>query len=265
MSPKLELQDVTITYPGSKNKPPYTAVANIHFKVLPGEFICVVGPSGCGKTTILNAIAGLVAPTKGKVLIDGQISDKPGRNRSVVFQQASLFPWRTALQNVAYGLELNHVKKADALEKAKQLLELVGLSKFGHHYPSQLSGGMQQRVNLARALATEPDILLLDEPFGALDAQTREFMQIELLRIWQETRKTALLITHDIGEAVFLADRVIVLSAGPGQVKEIVPIEIPRPRDLKIKHSAAFHDYERQIWELIASEYAKIGGAFGAG
>ncbi len=264
MAPKLELHDVTITYPGSKDKQPYTAVTNINFKVAPGEFICVVGPSGCGKTTVLNAIAGLVAPTRGSVMIDGQISDRPGRNRSVVFQQASLLPWRTALQNIAYGLELNKVNKAEALEKSKELLNLVGLSKFGSHYPSQLSGGMQQRVNLARALATDPDIILLDEPFGALDAQTREFMQTELLRIWQSTKKTALLITHDIGEAVFLADRVIVLSAGPGQIKEIVSIDIPRPRDLHVKHTPKFHDYERQIWEFIENEYAKIGGAFGA-
>lgn len=264
MEPKLELQDVTVTYPGSKDRQPYTAVSNINFKISPGEFICIVGPSGCGKTTVLNTIAGLVSPTDGSILIDGKVSHNPGRNRSVVFQQASLLPWRTALQNIAYGLELNKAKKEEALEKSNYLLHLVGLSKFADHYPSQLSGGMQQRVNLARALATDPDIILLDEPFGALDAQTREFMQLELLRIWQETRKTAILITHDIGEAVFLADRVIVLSAGPGQIKEIVPIEIDRPRDLHVKHSPLFHDYERKIWEFIENEYAKIGGAFGA-
>jgi NitT/TauT family transport system ATP-binding protein len=231
------------------------AVDGATLDVRPGEFVSIVGPSGCGKTTFLNAVDGLLPISRGALELNGTPITSPGPDRAMVFQQASLLPWRTVLGNVAYGVEMqNRVSKAERIARSRQFIKLVGLEGFEDSYPTELSGGMQQRVNLARALATDPEMLLLDEPFAALDAQTREFMQRELLRIWGETRKTALFITHDIKEAVYLADRVLVFTRRPGRVKTCVQVDLPRPRDLAIKRDPHFIDYEDAIWRSIEEE-----------
>jgi NitT/TauT family transport system ATP-binding protein len=217
--------------------------------------VSIVGPSGCGKTTFLNAVDGLLPITSGSLELNGEAISKPGPDRAMVFQQPSLLPWRTVLGNVVYGLEMQgRTSKAERAERARELIYLVGLGGFEHAFPTELSGGMQQRVNLARALATDPDMLLLDEPFAALDAQTREFMQSELLRIWGETRKTALFITHDIKEAVYLADRVLVFTKRPGRVKACVDVDLARPRELSVKREPRFLEYEDEIWNHIEEE-----------
>ena len=233
------------------------AVDGVTLDIADGEFVAIVGPSGCGKTTFLNAVDGLLPLTTGSLTLDGRQIDRPGHDRAMVFQQPSLLPWRTVTANVMYGIELIQIPKEEARSRAKRFVDLVGLEGFAESYPLELSGGMQQRVNLARALAVDPEVLLLDEPFAALDAQTRETMQQELLRIWNQTRKTAVFITHDIVEAVYLADRVIVFTARPGRVKEIVNVDIPRPRDLRVKREPTFVEIERRIWESIREESAR--------
>lgn len=253
---KLEAKDVSISYTlrdGNK----VLAVTDFTMQVKEGEFICIVGPSGCGKSTTIGAIAGFLPVEKGEILLDGSLIKGTGRDRGVVFQQASLFPWRTSLDNVTYGLELAGESKEKRKEIGMELLKLVGLEAFAHNYPAQLSGGMQQRVNLARALAIEPSLLLMDEPFGALDAQTREVMQQELLRIWKTLGKTVILVTHDIGEAVYLGDRVLVMSSRPGRVTQEISINLPRPRALDVKRSAEFQAIEREIWSYIVDEGEK--------
>jgi NitT/TauT family transport system ATP-binding protein len=252
---KLRAVDVTIHYWIERSARPFLAVDRATLEISPGEFVSIVGPSGCGKTTFLNAVDGLLPITSGSLELNGQAIHRPGPDRAMVFQQPSLLPWRTVLGNVVYGLEMQgRTSKAERAERARALIHLVGLDGFEQAYPTELSGGMQQRVNLARALATDPDVLLLDEPFAALDAQTREFMQSELLRIWGDTRKTALFITHDIKEAVYLADRVMVFSKRPGRVKACVDVELPRPRELGIKREARFLEYEDAIWNHIEEE-----------
>ena len=213
-----------------------------------------MGGSGSGKTTLLRIVDRLIPPSSGQVLIDGKVVERPGGQISFVFQQDCLMPWRRVLGNATYGLDLRGVAKSDAQERARKYLDLVGLSGFERYYPHQLSGGMRQRVNLARALAVEPDILLMDEPFAALDAQTRELMQIELLRIWKQTGKTILFVTHQLDEAVFLADRVVALSARPGSIREVLDIDIPRPRDIEIKRTTHFQDYVSRLWHLIEAD-----------
>jgi NitT/TauT family transport system ATP-binding protein len=246
---------VSIHYWIERQNRPFAAVDGATLDVRSGEFVAIVGPSGCGKTTFLSAVDGLVPISGGVLELNGASISKPGPDRAMVFQQASLLPWRTVLGNITYGLEMQgRMPKAERRAHAQALVELVGLSGFESAYPLELSGGMQQRVNLARALATDPELLLLDEPFAALDAQTREFMQGELLRIWGETRKTALFITHDIKEAVFLADRVLVFSRRPGRVKECVEIDLPRPRELGLKRTPGFLAYEDTIWRSIEEE-----------
>ncbi|MBV9329608.1 MAG: ABC transporter ATP-binding protein [Chloroflexi bacterium] len=247
--------NVTIHYWIERSARPFLAVDGATLEVSPGEFVSIVGPSGCGKTTFLNAVDGLQAISGGSLELNGRAIVKPGPDRAMVFQQPSLLPWRTVLGNVVYGLEMQgRTSRAQRAERARELIQLVGLGGFEHAFPTELSGGMQQRVNLARALATDPDMLLLDEPFAALDAQTREFMQSELLRIWGETRKTALFITHDIKEAVYLADRVMVFTKRPGRVKACVDVDLPRPRELTIKREARFLEYEDAIWNHIEEE-----------
>jgi NitT/TauT family transport system ATP-binding protein len=252
---KLRATDVTIHYWIERSARPFLAVDGATLDVRPGEFVSIVGPSGCGKTTFLNAVDGLQPISGGTLELNGRPIERPGPDRAMVFQQASLLPWRTVLGNVIYGLELQGgTSKRERASRARQFIQMVGLAGFEDAFPTELSGGMQQRVNLARALATDPEMLLLDEPFAALDAQTREFMQRELLRIWGATRKTALFITHDIKEAVYLADRVMVFTRRPGKVKKCVEIDLPRPRELSVKRDQRFLEYEDEIWSSIEEE-----------
>jgi NitT/TauT family transport system ATP-binding protein len=227
----------------------------ISFRIMPGEFVSVLGPSGCGKTTILKIIAGLVAPTSGAVKVEGSLVTGPQRKIGLVFQVPALMKWRTALQNVLLPGEILGLDRKASQQRARALLDLVGLADFASRYPQELSGGMQQRVGIARALAHDPDILLLDEPFSALDIMTRNQLNIELLRIWSERRKTSLLITHSIPEAVFLSDRVVVLSPRPARILDVVPIELPRPRDARVRVSPEFTEIVARIGRLIGLEY----------
>ncbi|MBI2959063.1 MAG: ABC transporter ATP-binding protein [Betaproteobacteria bacterium] len=254
---KLRAADVSLEYVNQRTGNRRLALDRVSLEVSSGEFVCIVGPSGCGKTTFLNCADGLLPITSGTLTLDGKQIVGPGRGRSMVFQHASLLPWRTVLGNIIYGLEIQGSRRSKAIEHAREFVELVGLAGFEDAYPYELSGGMQQRVNLARALATDPEVLLLDEPFAALDAQTREFMQLELLKIWRRTQKTALFITHQVSEAIYLADRVIVFSARPGSVKETVAIDLPRPRPLRLKRDSRFLRYEDAIWDLIEVEARK--------
>lgn len=258
-SPKLVIQDLEKTFVSTRDTEPIWALKSIDLEVCDGEFMCIVGPSGCGKSTLLNCIDGLIQPSSGRILIDGNEIRRPGKDRAMVFQSASLFPWRSVMGNVLYGLEIQKVPNSEAFERAKRFIELVGLAGFEKHYPRELSGGMQQRVNLARALVCDPEILLLDEPFANLDAQTREFMQAELLRIWRVNTKTAIFITHNINEAVYLSDRVVVMTVRPGQIKETVAVDIPRPRHLAIKRDPSFLSIEKYIWDLVRKEVEKMG------
>lgn len=223
----------------------------IELSVPEGQFTAFVGPSGCGKTTLLRIIAGLEPASEGEVRIDGQVVDRPSSDRGFVFQTDNLLPWRSVLANARLGHELNNTTSRTELAHTKELLRLVGLRGFESHYPSQLSGGMRQRVNLARALAIDPTLLLMDEPFSALDAQTREIMQTELLRIWEQGHKTVLFVTHQIDEAIFLSDRVVVFARNPGRINEIIDVELPRPRALSIKRTPEFVSYVDHIWSLI--------------
>jgi NitT/TauT family transport system ATP-binding protein len=230
------------------------ALRDITIGIAAGEFVSIVGASGCGKTTFLRMVDGLIEPTSGSILIDGQSVTGPGSNRAFVFQRDSLFPWRSVLQNTVFGPEVRGDAMPAARGLARKFLELVGLEGFDRYFPHEMSGGMRQRVNLARALTFNPDVLLMDEPFAALDAQTREIMQAELLRIWQEARKTVLFVTHQIDEAVFLSDRVLVFTVRPGRLKQIITIDLPRPRALEIKRTPQFIRYVDEIWRLIEEE-----------
>jgi NitT/TauT family transport system ATP-binding protein len=207
------------------------ALHDISLSIEEREFVCFVGPSGCGKTTLLRIIAGLEEPSQGGVYLDGEMIRGPSPERGMVFQEYSLFPWRTVLDNVAFGLELKGQPREERYERCQQYLKMVGLEGFENRFPHELSGGMKQRVAIARALVNDPRALLMDEPFGALDAQTRNIMQSELLRIWEEERKTVVFVTHSVDEAIFLGDRIVMISARPGQVKDIVDIDLPRPRN----------------------------------
>ncbi len=256
---KLDAKDVVIEYYTPRTGRRVLAVDHLNLQIHEGEFLAICGPSGCGKTTFLNAVDGLLPINSGEIRLDDRVITKPGHDRAMVFQQASLLPWRTVFKNVAYGLELRGQTGKEARERVQRFISLVGLEGFEEAYPHELSGGMQQRANLARALAADPEILLMDEPFAALDAQTREFMQQELLRIWNADRKTVLFITHQIDEAIFLADRVVVMTARPGRVKAIFDIDIPRPRNLHVKRDPVFLKYLDDIWTLIEEEVRKSG------
>jgi NitT/TauT family transport system ATP-binding protein len=242
--PTLVVQNLRLGHATQKKRDYTLACDDLSFQVERGEFIAIVGPSGCGKTTFLSAVAGLLPIASGRLELDGRQIDGPGPERSLVFQQASLFPWRTVRRNIEFSLEAEGKKRADSEQRVRDMITLVGLDGADDKFPGELSGGMSQRVNLARALVTDPELLLLDEPFAALDAQTREVMQQELTRIWQagagSVGKTAIFITHDVPEAVLLADRVIVFSAGPAHLVETVTVDLPRPRDVALKRDRRF-------------------------
>ena len=229
------------------------ALQDIHFAIEENEFVVVVGPSGCGKTTLLNIIARLLSPSSGQVIIEGgHIDSNP--HTAIVFQEFALFPWRTVLKNIVYGLEEQGLVKAEQTEIAQKYIGMVGLQGFENKYPHQLSGGMKQRVAIARALATDPWLLMMDEPFSALDAQTRMLMQYEISRIWEETQKSFLYITHHIQEAVFLGDRVVVLSRRPGRILDIVRINLPRPRSEHLLKEKSYLEYVDQIWGYVKDQ-----------
>ena len=250
--PKLVAEDVGVTYQSRGRET--AAVAGVNLTMADGEFVAIVGPSGSGKSTFLMAVDGLIPLSAGCITVNGRTVTRPGPDRSVVFQDASLLPWRTVLGNVTYGLELAHRPKKEREEIGRALLNVTGLSGFETFYPRQLSGGMQQRVNIARALAADPEVLLLDEPFSGLDAQTRETMQGELLKIWDERKKTAIFVTHQIDEAVYLADRVIAFSARPARIVAEWKVPFERPRPLELKQSQEGRDLEREIWHVVRSE-----------
>jgi NitT/TauT family transport system ATP-binding protein len=236
---------------GEKRKE-FRAIDNITLRVRDGEFVTIVGPSGCGKSTFLDILAGLSDPTSGEIFIDGQRVTGPSLDRGIVLQGYALFPWRTVRQNIEYGLEIKKTPKKERRGISARFVELVGLTGFEDHFPHELSGGMKQRVALARALAYDPKVLLLDEPFAAVDAQTREILQDELLGIREKTKKTIVFITHSIEEAVFLADLVVVLSPGPGTVRAVVPVDLPRPRRIRdTRNSIDFNRISGEVWNLL--------------
>jgi NitT/TauT family transport system ATP-binding protein len=224
------------------------------FIVHDGEFVTVIGPSGCGKSTLLHIMGGFIQAEAGTIQVHGRRVNGPGPDRGMMFQEFALFPWKTVAGNVAWGLETRNFPRDKIVAVVEKHLEMIGLTEFRNHYPAELSGGMKQRVALARVLAFDPEVLLMDEPFGALDAQTREAMQEELTRLWERTGKTIVFVTHDIDEAVYLGDRVVVLTARPGRIREEIRIDLPRPRGLEIKKSAQCHEYRNYIWDLIRSE-----------
>jgi NitT/TauT family transport system ATP-binding protein len=229
---KVGLNDICLSY-GTQSGERLLALDHINLQVRAGEFLCIVGPSGCGKSTLLHLIAGLHSQTSGEVLVDGNPVQGPGTDRILIFQEHGLFPWLTVAENVEFGMKMKGVPKAERLEKMRHYLRLVHLAKFEKSYIHQLSGGMRQRVAIARALATEPDVLLMDEPFAALDAQTRDLLHDELERIWAETGRTIIFVTHNVREAIRLGDRVVLLTFRPGRVKNLFPVDLPRPRSLE--------------------------------
>jgi len=246
----------------------FTALEDITLDVRPGEFLSLVGPSGCGKSTLLDLLGGLTKPTSGRILLDGQPIEGPARDRGIVFQQYALFPWRTAAQNVEFGLDIAGLKAKERRERALHYLELVGLSAFAERYPHELSGGMKQRVAIARSLAYDPEVLLMDEPFAALDAQTRETLQGELLRIWRTTGKTILFITHGIDEAVVLGQRVAVMTSRPGRIKQVVEVpEALRSETEDVRSLPEFGPVRHEVWSLLREEVLKaqqLAGGTGA-
>jgi NitT/TauT family transport system ATP-binding protein len=248
MTALLEIKGLTKSF--SVKGKTFEALHDVNLSVGDKEFMCLLGPSGCGKTTLLRIMAGLERPTSGAVLLDGEPIEGPGPQRGMVFQEYSLFPWRTILDNVAFGLELKGVSKDERNGKARKYLKAVGLEEFENSYPHELSGGMKQRVAIVRALVNNPKALFMDEPFGALDAQTRNVMQAELLRIWQEQQKTVVFVTHSVDEAIYLADRVVIMSARPGQICEILDIEVPRPR---VRTSSEVNRYRQRILQDLKS------------
>ncbi len=245
----LEVKDLNKVYQSANGET--VALRNVNFKTHRREFVCVIGPSGCGKSTLIRILAGLESHTSGQVLLDNKPVSGPGRDRGMVFQGYTLFPWRTVRENVMFGLQMNNIGKSEAGREADQWLELVGLEKFASAYPHELSGGMKQRVAIARALVNQPRILLMDEPFGALDAQSRCKMQAHLLEIWRNIDVTILFITHDLDEAIFLADRILVLKAHPGEVQELIEVPVPRPRSAEQFVTAEFLATKARLEALI--------------
>ena len=253
---KVHIDGVKKTYQGRNGE--VVALNGVSLDIRENEFVCVVGPSGCGKSTLLNIIAGLLEPTDGAVYVDGRRVAGTSAERGVVFQQYALFPWLSVRKNVEFGLKMQKKGKAERREIAMEYLRKVDLEKFADAYPKELSGGMKQRVAIARAYAVDPAVLLLDEPFGALDAQTRTQLQSELLETWEQQRKTCFFITHDVEEAAILAQRVVIMSARPGRIKEIVDIDIPYPRDQETKMSPRFLELKNYIWSQVYQEYLEV-------
>lgn len=257
LTPKVQIKAVEKIYEGRKGKT--VALNGVNLDIYDNEFICVVGPSGCGKSTLLNIIAGLNEATSGEVIVDGVKVEGTGVDRGVVFQQYALFPWLTVKKNVLFGLNLKKDLTNEQREEiAMKYIKMVGLEKFVDAYPKELSGGMKQRVAIARAYAVNPSLLLMDEPFGALDAQTRTQLQTELLKTWEEEKKTCFFITHDVEEAILLATKVIVMSARPGRIKEIIDIDIPYPRDQESKMLPRFTELKNYIWNMVYKEYLEV-------
>ena len=248
--------DLTFTPP---NRAPVTALRGFDVEVQEGQFVSIVGPSGCGKSTFLNVLLGLIRPDSGEMSICGKKITGPGQDRAMVFQEFGLLPWRTVMNNVELGLELKGMAVAERRQICQKFIHMVGLDGFESHYPHELSGGMKQRVGLARALATDPEVLLMDEPFAALDAQTRDLMQAELLRIWHEAKKTVLFVTHQIEEAVYLSDQVIVMTKRPGRTKTIIDIPLSRPRDYEMRVTREFNDLRLEIWNILKDELNPMG------
>jgi len=255
---QIEIQGVSVEYKKPQSEETFAAVEGINLSIEKGAFVTVVGSSGCGKSTLLLALAGLIPFARGSISVDGRPVTGPGADRAVVFQDASLLPWRSVHGNVRFGLELRRWTQDDLDERATRYTRLVGLAGFDDYHPHQLSGGMRQRVNIARALAVDPDVLLMDEPFGALDAQTREVMGDELLRIWERNKKTAIFVTHSIDEAIFLADHVVVMAKNPGRIRDVIAIDLPRPRTNAMLDSAAFIAYRQQLRDYIAADMQSL-------
>ena len=265
MGEKIKVERVTKTFSIRDDKQKgvikqFTAISDMEFSVNEGEFLTIVGPSGCGKSTLLDLLGGLSTPSKGRILLDGNEIKGPGLDRGTVFQQYALFPWKTARGNIEFGLEAKGIPKKEWKKQTDYYLDLVGLKAFAERYPHELSGGMKQRIAIARSLAFNPDVLLMDEPFAALDAQTREGLQSELLRIWEKTKKTIIFITHGIDEAVYLGQRVVILSANPGRVKKIVEIPLKnRLADADIRSNPDFIKSRSEVWNLLhEDEYAGL-------
>ncbi len=258
----IEIKGLSKAFAGRNGEGAVQALEDVNLTVHDNEFLTVLGPSGCGKTTLLRCLGGLVGWDQGVVEIDGKPVTGPGPERAMVFQGIALLPWASVLRNVTFGLELRGVSKSEADERARELIGLTGLKGFENRMPNELSGGMQQRVGLARALAVDPDILLMDEPFGALDEQTRRLLQEELLQIWEERRKTVVFITHSMEEAVLLGDRVVLMSARPGKIEEIVPVDMERPRSAHIdsvEGSEQFRDITAQLWSRLREWQVDVG------
>ena len=256
---KLEALNINMRYHQPRLDRWTSVLEDVSVIVHPGEFVTMIGPSGCGKTTLLHILDGLVAPSRGAVRVDERVVTGPGPDRAMVFQEAALLPWRTVLGNVVYGAECLGWDRASALRSARHWLEVVGLRDVPRHYPHELSGGMRQRVNLARALAVEPRILLMDEPFSSVDAQTREMLQAELMAILERTGTTVLFVTHDIAEAIYLADRVVVLTRSPGRIQQVVEVDLPRPRDGAVRRSGWLRDCEDYLRGLLGPGGKAVG------
>lgn len=257
MSTRIRFDGVGRTFPIRGTSERLTALYGIDLDIAAGEFLVVVGPSGCGKSTLLDLLAGLSAPTAGRILLNGAPVTGPGVDRGIVFQQYALLPWRTAQGNVEFGLEATGVPRKERAARAREYLDLVDLTQFADRHPHELSGGMKQRVAIARSLAYDPDVLLMDEPFAALDAQTRESLQDELRRIWERTGKTIVFITHGIDEAVYLGQRVVVMTSRPGRIKSVVDIELDRRATDDIRSAPEFARYRHQVWSLLHDEVAR--------
>ena len=255
--PSISASNISKLFNEGKNGEQVQALSDVSLRMENHEFVSIIGPSGCGKSTFLMMVAGLEEPSKGEIKLDGKIIDGPSASQSIVFQEYLLFPWKTVQQNIEFGPVLRKESRKTFQQSCEQLMELVGLTEFKNHFPHELSGGMKQRVAIARALACQPKVLLMDEPFGSLDALTREMLQMELQNIWLKTRCMVLFVTHSISEAIFLADRVVVMSKRPGSIKTVIPIDLERPRTRNMHASTAFKEYEQllkeSVWEEVSA------------